>query len=208
MQITDTVKKTEVRNIKERTEGERLGESKTTIGYKPYTPEMKKFIIPPNDGYQAYLEKVYIKIREAGLDDIPIIAKNTGLDEQELIKLKEHIFLNTHNLSVDGKALKELYFQADSEIAYAWEQAMKGELSLSQKKWFQQLINHELTERLFMEQGMPLRDPSTYGNNGFNVDPMKNAHDRANITAPQPGDYPGHDGFSDFMKHMDEDLDY
>ena len=42
MQITDAVKKTEVRNIKERTEGERLGESKTTIGYKPYTPEIKK----------------------------------------------------------------------------------------------------------------------------------------------------------------------
>ena len=62
------------------------------------------------------------------LDDIPIISKNTGLSENDLITLKEHIFLRTHHfflrthhLSVEGKPLRELYFQADSEIAYAWK---------------------------------------------------------------------------------------
>lgn len=72
---------------------------------------MKKYIIPPEDGYQSYLEKEYIKIRGYGFDDIPTIAKNTGLSEQDLIKLKEHVFMNTHKLSVKGSPLEELFQQ-------------------------------------------------------------------------------------------------
>ena len=41
--------------------------------------------------------------------------------------------------------LKELYFQADSEIAYAWQKAMKGELTPDEKQWFKRLFDHELT---------------------------------------------------------------
>lgn len=118
------------------------------------------------------------------LDDIPIISKNTGLSENDLITLKEHIFLRTHHLSVEGKPLRELYFQADSEIAYAWKKAMKGELTPGEKQWFEQLLDHELTESVLMENGMPLRDPSTYSSEGFIKNPIKNAHDKANLTAP------------------------
>ncbi|NBH20291.1 hypothetical protein D3Z55_23590, partial [Clostridiaceae bacterium] len=173
-----------------------------------YTDDMKKFIIYPKDGYDAYLERIYIEIRKLGLDDIPIIAKNTGLSEDDLIKLKEHIFLKTHNLSVDGMPLKELYFQADSEIAYAWQKAMKGELTPDEKQWFKRLLDHELTESALMENGMPLRDPSTYGATGFNKDPIKNAHDKANLTAPQLGDFPGHNPNKDVLKYMDDKIDY
>lgn len=112
---------------------------------------MKKYVIPPEDGYQSYLEKEYIKIRGYGFDDIPTIAKNTGLSEQDLIKLKEHVFMNTHKLSVKGSPLEELYFQADSEIAYAWKRALEGDLSSDEKEWFKQLLNHELKESTYME---------------------------------------------------------
>ena len=57
------------------------------------------------------------------------IAKNTGISEEELYKLKKYVFLDTHMLSVESATLEELYFQADSEIAYVWKQAMNGELS-------------------------------------------------------------------------------
>lgn len=76
--------------------------------------------------------------------------------------MKEHVFLNTHNLSIGGKQLQKSYFQADFEIAYAWQKAMKGELTSNEKQWFKQLLDHELTESALMEKGMPLRDPSTY----------------------------------------------
>ena len=47
-------------------------------------------------------------------------------------------------------------------------------------------MKHELTESLYMEQGLPLRDPSTYNvvEEIFDADPIKNAHDKANLTAP------------------------
>ena len=143
-----------------------------------------------------------------GLDDIPTIAKHTGLSEADLIKLKEHLFLNSHDLSVDGKVLQKFYFQADSEIAYAWQRAMSGELTPSEKQWFEQLLNHELTESALMEQGLPLRDPSIWTPDGFLEDAAKNAHDKANLTAPQPDDFPDHDAFEEFMKHVDDDIEY
>ena len=36
---------------------------------------MGAHIIPPSNGYDAYLERVYIEIRKLELDDIPIISK-------------------------------------------------------------------------------------------------------------------------------------
>ena len=200
-----------INNGGEVTEDVIKGESKILLGHGKwikYTDDMKKYIIPPSNGYDAYLERVYIEIRKLGLDDIPIISKNTGLSEDDLIKLKEHIFLKTHYLSVKGEPLKELYFQADSEIAYAWQKAMKGELTFSEKQWFKQLLDHELTESALMENGMPLRDPSTYSRKGFLRDPIKNAHDKANLTAPQPSEFPGHDYSKDFLKYMDDEIIY
>ena len=35
-----------------------------------YTDDMKKFISYPKDGYDAYLERIFIEIRKLGLDDI------------------------------------------------------------------------------------------------------------------------------------------
>ena len=50
-----------------------------------------------------------------------------------------------------------------------------------------------------MEQGMPLRDTSTYGDKGFEADTSKNAHYKANLTDTQPGDYPRHDTIREYM---------
>lgn len=59
-----------------------------------------------------------------------------------------------------------------------------------------------------MKQGMPLRDPSTYRDKGFEIAPSKNAHDKANLTDIQPGDYPRHDTFRKYMEHMNDKIDY
>jgi len=177
--------------------------------YVPYTDERRKYIIPPKDGYEAYLERQYIEIRKKGIEDVSIVAKNTGLTEQEILEMKNHLFLKTHNLSVEGKPYTELYFQADSEVAHIWKKAQKSELTLEEKEWFRQLANHELTESKYMKDGMPLRDISTYDKemDRFIDDSIKNAHDKANVTAAQPGDLPGYDGISDYLKYYDKSMD-
>ena len=48
--------------------------------------------------------------------------------------MKNHLFLKTHNLSVEGKPYTELYFQADSEVAHIWKKAQKSELTLEEKE--------------------------------------------------------------------------
>lgn len=72
------------------------------------------------------------------------------------------MFLDTKQISVGGKLYEELYFQADADIAYAWQKAQKGELTEEEKEWFREVANHEIKEKEFMDGGMPLRDPSTW----------------------------------------------
>lgn len=65
------------------------------------------------------------------------------------------------------------------------------------------MADHELGEKTLMDQGMPLRDPSTYQEGyGFKPDPTKNAHDAA---PKQPGTFPGSTQSEDFMKYFNKD---
>ncbi|MFF2484347.1 hypothetical protein [Paenibacillus sp. NPDC058071] len=130
----------------------------------------------PEDGFQAFLERKYIEIRKSGLDDIATVAKNTGLTEEQILKMKRHLFLDTKQLSVRGKPYEELYFQADPVIAHAWQKAQKGELNDAEKEWFRKLANHEIKEKEYMDGGMPLRDSSTWNaeKDTFDVVPEKN----------------------------------
>ncbi|MCP1225530.1 polymorphic toxin-type HINT domain-containing protein [Sebaldella sp. S0638] len=180
-----------------------------TKNFIPYTDEKRKHIIPPEDGYEAFLEREYIDIRKVGLDDGEIVAKNTGLSQKEVIDMKKHLFLDTHNLSHKGAPYKELYFQADPEIAHIWKKAQIMELNDVEMNWFRQLADHELTEKSYMDAGLPLRDISTYSieKKEFLDDPVKNAHNKANLTAPQPKtlDLEGVDLFDDWSKYFDKD---
>ncbi|MEK3706482.1 WXG100 family type VII secretion target [Paenibacillus sp. FSL R7-0198] len=172
--------------------------------------EMKKYITPPKDGFQAYLERNYIEIRTKGIEDVPIVAKNTGLTEEQVTNMKRHLFLSTYNLSIEGKPYKENYFQADGDIAYAWKKAQNGDLNEAEKDWFKTLANHELREKELMSEGMPLRDRTTWSAEleTFKIDTEKNAHDKAAVTAPNPPPFPGYDPSKDFGKYYDDKIDY
>ena len=164
---------------------------------------MKQYIIVPEDGFQAFLERKYIVIRKAALNDVADVAYNTGLPIQDIIDMKNHLFLNTKDISVQGKPFERLYFQADGDVAYAWEAAQTRRLTENEKDWFKKLRDHELTEKKLMDEGMPLRDPSTWNleKEVFDTDSLKNAHDKANITAPNPSD------FCDYMKELLDNID-
>ncbi len=176
--------------------------------YIPYTDERRKYIIQPDSGHQAYLERQYIEIRKEGIKDVPTVAKNTGLTEKDILEMKKHLFLKTHNLSIKGRPYEELYFQADPEVAYIWKEAQQRELTKAEKDWFKALAKHELTESQYMTQeGLPLNDISTYNKekHEFTKNIEKNAHDKANAAAPQPNDLEGCPAFSDFLKYYDKD---
>ena len=91
------------------------GITEGTHQYTPYTDDMKQFIYNPENGFDVFLEKKYIEIRKNGLDDISTIAKNTGLTEQEIIDMKKHVFLDTHELSFDGQPYQTQY-RSDPEL--------------------------------------------------------------------------------------------
>ena len=42
----------------------------------------------------------------------------------------------------------------------------------------------------------------------FVEDATKNAHDKANLTAPQPSEYPGHNLTREVMEYIDDEIDY
>jgi hypothetical protein len=151
------------------------GETKGTHenNYLTDAAEMRPFIITPLDGFDAFLERKYIEIRKMGLEDVSLVAKNTGLSEQDIINMKKHLFLDTHQLSIDGAPYKALYFKADQDVAYAWQLAQKRELTTKEKDWFKQLANHELKEKKLMDSGIPLMDRSTWNGKTFNKDPKK-----------------------------------
>ncbi|MDQ0171547.1 hypothetical protein [Paenibacillus tundrae] len=171
--------------------------------------EMKPYIIPPKDGFDAFLERKYIKIRKIGLEDVSVVAKNSGLSEPEISAVKKHLFLDTHPLSIEGATYKELYFKADPDVAHIWEVAQTRELNTVEKEWFRKLANHELKEKELMENGMPLMDHSTWNpkTERFNPDPEKNAHDKANITDPNPKSIPDFDYQKDFDRYFSDAKD-
>ncbi|MGR6542039.1 WXG100 family type VII secretion target [Paenibacillus tundrae] len=196
---------------KEKGSGKWAGEVK----YFTEPEQMKPFIAPPKDGYDAFLERSYIDIRKVGLEDVPVVSKNTGLTVEQVTRMKEHLFLTIRDLSIDGKPYEKLYFQADPDIAYGWQQAQIRELNVQEKDWFKSLATHELKEKDIMRNGyidkdgdkidpLPLRDPVTWDGAQYSKNPEKNAHDAANeLGAVQPtNNFPT---YTDDMKYLDWD---
>ncbi|BAH42261.1 hypothetical protein BBR47_12840 [Brevibacillus brevis NBRC 100599] len=222
-------KEREERERKEREERERREqEQRDTEGtdkakgthegkYLTDREDMLPYIIPADNGFDAFIERKYIDIRKIGLEDVKTVAKNSGLSESEVAKMKTHLFLTIYDLSVEGRPLQKYYMRADGDIAYAWQLAQKKELNELQKDWFRRLKNHEIKEQDIMKNGvrddkgniildpLPLRDPSTYNGNDYVKNHEKNAHDLANLTDPNPSDpFPEYDLYEDIMKHVDK----
>lgn len=119
-----------------------------------------------------------------------------------MLALKKHIFYGKHSLPLaDGQGMELRRFSAHDEIAYAWQLAMKGELSDAQKGWFRTLADHELAERAFMAQGIPYHTLESYNpsTDMFERIPA-GAHDLAPPHAPY-GSFPGfQDWYWEFFK--------
>jgi hypothetical protein len=87
----------------------------------------------------AAAEAEYAAIRSS-VNDIAAIAQNTGWAASRIARIKDHIFLRTHQLR-DGVRR----FDADPEIAAAWKRLQTG----SHTSKDIQLLRHELFESKF-----------------------------------------------------------
>ncbi len=81
-------------------------------------------------------EKVYNQIR-ATETDVANIAKNTGISESKIARIKDHLFSQKHILD-DGLRI----FDADPEIANAWNRLEKGNFTGKDL----QVLEHEYFE--------------------------------------------------------------
>lgn len=72
--------------------------------------------------------------------DVAAIARNTGMPEWRVSRIKDHVFFNEHQLD-DGL----MRFQADPEMANAWSRLSVGNHVGSDIK----LLNHEIFEAKF-----------------------------------------------------------
>lgn len=106
--------------------------------------------------------KDYDNIRSVGMTDIERVAKNTGMTIEEIKAMKQHMFFDTHKIPLDSQSYRVGHFTPDLDIGFIWKEAQKGELDPKQKKWFQELAKHELTESEKMKQGYPYKNPGSY----------------------------------------------
>ncbi|UGY93033.1 hypothetical protein [Streptomyces gobiensis] len=128
---------------------------------------------------------VYERIR-ANTDDVPSIADNTGIDSGILTRVKEHLFLNKHDVQVGPNQTRQgVYFTAYDEIADLWTKAERGTLKSIDEGSFRGLIAHEYVESRLMEAGLPYRSDhaAAWEPGSSELDPsLLGAHDVAPIS--------------------------
>ena len=107
-------------------------------------------------------ERAYELIRSSD-SDVAAIAKNTGISEARVARIKDHVFNRTHQLD-DGVRR----FDADPEIANAWRRMENG----SHTSKDIDLMNHELFESKF---------------EGIHKTDYRTAHDAANRSGRKSG---------------------
>ncbi|KEO84823.1 hypothetical protein [Tumebacillus flagellatus] len=84
-------------------------------------------------------EELYESFRKSNVD-VQAIAKNTGMTEERVQRIKDHLFFKEH-IKDHGVGS----FEADYEIAQAWERLQNG----THKQNDLDLLNHELFESRF-----------------------------------------------------------
>jgi hypothetical protein len=101
-------------------------------------------------------EAAYADIR-ANPADVARIAASTGINEDVIAQIKNHLFLTEHDVAVAPGELVHGYFTARPDIAKLWSKAEAGTLDAPEQAEFRSLMAHEYVESRLMEAGMPYR---------------------------------------------------
>lgn len=93
--------------------------------------------------------------------DVPKIAKVTGFTEEEILRVKNHMFFNEYDLD-DGHHR----FHPDFDQAQSWDRLWRG----VPREMDYVMIRHELAEEPLMRKGMSYRDAHKEANKTANYE--------------------------------------
>ena len=100
---------------------------------------------PESKRAQEHADRYYESVRKMKTD-IQKITKNTGFDEEDIQKIKSHVFLEKHDLGNDEPE----YFYPNYEMAESWQRLIDGS---NIQPHDITLLNHEKMESELMEAG-------------------------------------------------------
>ena len=103
-----------------------------------------------------HAERYYESVRKMKTDTSKI-AENTGIKPEHIERVKNHLFIKSHDLGVNGYRR----FYADYDIAQSWQRLIEGKKIQTQDII---LLKHEYCESRYMDKGYS----------------QKEAHDKAN----------------------------
>ncbi len=97
-------------------------------------------------------DEFYEQVRQT--DDVGTIARNLGIDEAYVARVKNHLFFKIHQLRYS-----EGRFDADPDIANSWKRFQEGDFNQNDLELFE----HELMESYYISVGTPENPgPTTY----------------------------------------------
>ena len=100
-------------------------------------------IDPDSERGIQHAERFYEEMRHRK-DDVPTIAKNTGIPEKEIEKIKKYIFFDEHDL-LDGY----MRFYPNADMADSWQRLVDNrfrDVDIT-------MIRHEMLEMQYVESG-------------------------------------------------------
>ncbi|MEG0896493.1 MAG: phage minor capsid protein [Ruthenibacterium sp.] len=115
------------------------------------------------DSVEANLHSIqyYESVRRMK-DDISVIAKNVGWKEDSILKIKNHVFIEKHELG----GLEPECFDPDYNMAVSWQRLIEGKHILEQDLV---LLKHEYLELTLMRyQGLSYQQAHTVSNQQHN----------------------------------------
>ncbi len=131
-------------------------------------------------------EQAYLEIRTT--DDVDDIATRTGLSVDMISRVKQHLFMEEHDIPAGPNNVVHAHFTPSAYIADLWKGAASGTLSVQGQASFRALVAHEYVESRLMETGMPYRSahPEAYEPDGYAV--FNPEHFGAHEVAPRSSD--------------------
>ena len=121
---------------------------------------------PLSERARKHAETYYEEIRHMKTD-VQRIAKNTGFSEQDINRVKNYLFMESHQLA-DGYRR----FDSSFEIASSWQRLMQNKIEPHDIT----LLSHELLEMSLIESGMEQRTAHNYAENQFNYGKESNEY--------------------------------
>jgi hypothetical protein len=120
--------------------------------------------------------------------DTARIADNTGIPQNIMDRIKDHLFFREHDLPTGPNQTARGNFSPDPEIADLWRKAEAGTLSPDEASRFNRIMAHEYVESSLMDHGLPYRSSHPdawhpdFGN--YPTPQHHGAHDLAPLTDP------------------------